>query len=146
MDDALWAEFYQSDRTHTKSVFIKVMTGDGKHFFFSDYDEWFKVKSHCEKNKTFIQDLHLQFRTHKCIIDIGSAEGVYLVRSVLGAIGMKTNHYFTVGLINGNKVDKQLWIVPELVKEDEYKDTISNCFSEAIIYHEKKKKNRKEQV
>jgi hypothetical protein len=144
MDDALWAEFYKSDRTNTKRVFVKVMTNDGKHFFFSDYDEWFKVKGYCEKNSVFIRDLHLQFRTHKCIIDVEGAEGIYLVRSVLGSIGMKTNHYFTVGTVTGNRVDKQMWIVPELVLDKEYEDTLANCFPEAIIYHEKKKTNRQE--
>lgn len=146
MNDSLWAEFYQSDRTNTKKVFVKVMTSDGAHFFFSDYDVWWKVKDHCEKNSVFIQDFHLQFRTHKCIIDVSDAEGIYFVRSVLGSIGMKTTHYFTVGIVNGNVVDKQMWIVPELVKEKEYADTLDKCFPEAIIYNEKKKKNRKKQV
>jgi hypothetical protein len=146
MNDSLWVDFYQSDRTNTSKVFVKIMTSDGSHFFFSDYNEWWKVKSHCENKSAFIEDLHLQFRTHKCIIDVAKAEGVYLVRSVLGAIGMKTNHYYTIGIVNGDKVDKQMWIVPELIKEKEYVDTLDNCFQEAIIYNAKKRKNRKKQV
>jgi len=123
------------------------MTEDKKHFFFHDYNDWLeKVKPHCEKNSVFIKDLHLQFRSHKCIMDVSDVDGIYLVRSVMGTIGQENTHYMTVGSIKGNECKKQMWVVPELIKEKEYTDTLDSCFDEAIIYNEKAKENRKEQI
>jgi hypothetical protein len=146
MDNQKWADFYRSDRSNTKHVFIKVMTTDGEHFFFHDYNKWFEIKEYCEKNSVFIKDLHLQFRSNRCIIDIENSDAVYLVRAVLGALGQETRHYFTVGTLRNGKMLKQMYVVPELVKEKEYEDALNNCFDEALIYDEKKKTNRKKQV
>ena len=41
------------------------------------------------------KDLHLQFRTQRCIIDVTDADAVYVVRSVLGALGQDTKNYFS---------------------------------------------------
>lgn len=134
MDNSKWLAFYQSDRNNTKKVFIKAMTSDGEHFFFSDYKDWFKVKEHCSKNGLFVQDLHLQFRSNKCIVDVADADGVYLIRAVMGSFGAKTRNYFTVGVIRGDTVYKSMYLIPELIEEKKYEDTLSNCFEEAIIY------------
>lgn len=147
MDNKRWSEFYKKNKKKaSKVIWIKVMTSDEKHFFFHEYDEWYKVKEHCEKNSVFVKDLHLQFRSNKCIMNVSDADGVYLVRSALGSIGMKTKHYFTVGVLKGDVVHKQMWLTPELLKEKEYPDSLLNCFDEAMIYHETKKKKRKEQI
>jgi len=144
MDNKKWGEFYSSDRKNVSKIFVKVMTTDKKHWFFSDYDVWYEVKDYCEKNSVFIQDLHLQFRSNKCIIDIGECEALYLVRSALGAIGQPTKNYFTVGTLNDGVVHKQMWLTPELILDKQYDDDLSGCFSEAIIYNEQKGKKRKE--
>lgn len=153
MDNQKWAEFYRSDPSNTKKIFIKVMTTDGKHFFLpvsheGEFNGWMEdVKGHCEKNFVFIRDLHLQFRTNRRIIDIEDADAIYVVRSVLGALGSKTQYFITVGILKGDQVTKSMWHVPELIKEKEYLDTLDNCFDEAVIYrHEKTKKNREKQV
>jgi|TARA_B100000085_G_scaffold284494_1_gene317744 tRNA-dihydrouridine synthase len=147
MDNKKWSEFYQKNRKGaTKVIWIKIMTSDGKHFFFHDYDEWYNVKEYCNKNSVIVEDLHLQFRSNKCIIDVTDADGIYFVRSVLGAIGMKTKEYYTAGVLRDGQVHKEMWLIPELIREKEYLDDIENCFDEAMIYYETKKKNRKEQV
>jgi hypothetical protein len=146
MDNNKWAEFYRSSHSNVKHVFIKVMTTDGEHFFFHDYDQWFEVKKYCEKNSVFIQDLHLQFRSNRCIIDVSKADAIYLIRAVLGAMGQSTKQYLTVGILADGKVTKKMYVVPELIKEKEHEDTLENCFDEAVIYNEKTQKNRKEQV
>lgn len=147
MDDEKWAKFYSSDKKNVSKIFIKVMTSDGKHFFFSDYDQWYSVKDHCYKNSVRIKDLHLQFRSTKCVIDIDpNSEAIYLVRSALGAIGQPTKNYFTVGFLKDGLVYKQMWLVPELILDKEYVDDLSACFEEALIYHDEKKANREEQV
>ena len=146
MNNEKWQSFFQKNlKANLKHVFIKVMTSDGKHWFFNDYNIWFEVKAHCEKNDLFVKDLHLQFRSHKCIMDIEGAEAVYLVRSVLGGFGMKTKNYFTVGVLKGDIVHKQMWLSPELILDKSYEDTLENCFEEAIIYGKAKTK-REEQV
>lgn len=144
MDEQKWKEHYSN--CDYNQVWIKVMTEDGKHWFFSEYDVWYEVKSHCEKNNIFIKDLHLQFRSHQCIIDIADAEGIYLVRSVMGAMGQKTKNFFTVGVLKDEIVYKKMWLVPELIVEKEIEDTLDNCFEEAMLYNGKKKKNREEQI
>lgn len=146
MDNDKWQEFFSSNiKSNIKRVFIKVMTSDGKHWFFHDYNIWFEIKAHCEKNDLFIKDLHLQFRSHKCILDVEDSEAVYLVRSVLGGMGIETKHYFTFGVLRDGIVYKQMWLTPELLLDKRYEDTLENCFKEAIIY-DKKKKNREKQI
>jgi hypothetical protein len=146
MDNQKWAEFYRSEKSNTRFVFIKVMTTDGKHFFCKEYEEWYSVKEYCEENSVFIQDLHLQFRSNRCIIDVADSEAIYIVRSVLGAMGQKTKHYLTVGVLSNGKMMKSLYVVPELIKEKEHEDSLENCFEEALIHNEEKKTLREEQV
>jgi hypothetical protein len=142
VDDKKWADFYCSDVDNVMRIFIKVMTTDGQHFFFHEYDDWYKVKEYCQKNLVFIKDLDLQFRSSRYTIDTTDCEGIYLVRSVLGSIGQPTKNYYTVGLLKEDGlVYKQMWLVPELILEQEYVDDTSSCFMEAMIYNDKKKAN-----
>lgn len=143
MDEQKWKDHYsKSDYNRT---WIKVMTEDGQHFFFSEYDDWYGIQDYCEKNSVFIKDMHLQFRSHKCIMEIpDDTEGIYFVRSVMGAMGMKTKNYFTVGTLKDGVVSKKMWLVPELIFEKELEDDLDQCFEEAMLYNGKKKKNRKE--
>jgi len=146
MDESKWIDFYQKASKH--KVWVKVMTKDGKHFFFDQAKEWLKVKDHCEEKCTFIEDMELQFRSHKCPLDItGDEAGAYLCHSAMGEMGGDTTHFLTFGVLKSDGlVHKQMWMVPELLKDQEYADAIEDCFEEAIIYNEKKKKNNQEQV
>lgn len=144
MDSQKWAEFYRSDKSNTGFVFIKVMTTDGEHFFLRKYEEWKDVKKYCEENSVFIQDLHLQFRTNQAIIDVEGADALYVVRSVLGAVGQDTRHFLTIGVLSDGKMMKVMYAVPELIREKEYEDSLDNCFEEALIYNEEKKAFREE--
>ena len=146
MDNEKWQKFFQSNvKANLKRVFVKVMTSDNKHWFFSDYDVWYEVKKHCEENSLFIKDLHLQFRSHKCIMNLDDDDGIYLVRSVLGGFGIETKQYMTVGVLKDGLVHKQMWLCPELIKEKEFEDPLDLCFEEALItYEQEKKTNRKE--
>jgi hypothetical protein len=149
MDEQKWKEHYSTCDYH--KVWVKMMTEDGKHFFFHDYNEWYNVQDYCRENSVFIKDMHLQFRSHQCIIDtefdveLPNVEGLYFVRSVMGGMGMKTKNYFTVGILKDNVVYKKKWLVPELIVEDEqHEQGLDRCFEEAMLYNDKKKKNRKE--
>jgi len=139
--------FLTQYRTDKQAVWTKCKLTDGREYYFSKYDTWKIIKSYCSQNEVFIEDLRLQFRSHEIHVDLPEdIDGVYYVRSVLGKIGGATNEYLTVGLVRGKNVSKQMWMMPELVVDKTFEEGIDECFAEAIIYNEKKKKNREEQV
>ena len=138
MDDSKWREHYK--KSNKQRVFIKVMLKDGRHFFFHEYDTWQEIKKYCKTKSTFIEEMHFQFRSHKCVLNIGDPVGIYLVRSAMGEMGAKTTNYLTFGLLKEDGlVYKQMWMVPELLRDLEYEDPIGECFEEAIIYNGKEK-------
>lgn len=146
MDNQKWLDFYQKDKSNTRRVFVKVMLDDEKHFFFHEYNDWFAVKDYCDKNKRRIAEIQLQFRSNCQKIDLSGADGVYLVRSVMGSPGMESKNYLTVGVLKGDEVHKCMYLVPELIVDKQYTDTLSQCFEEATICYEKETEDRKKQV
>jgi hypothetical protein len=93
---------------------------------------------------TYLAELSLQFRSHEEKLDLTDAEGIYLITSAMCSMGGASKNYLTFGKVNGSSVKKQMWIIPELIIEKEYDDTIDNCFEEAIINVGEKKKDGKE--
>jgi len=142
MDKDKWIKSY---RTNKRAVWIRCKLTSGEEFNYDDFSGWRTIKNKCEKENLFLSQLYLQYRSHKCKIDVSDAEAVYLVRSVLGQMGGDTKNYYTVGTLIDGTVYKKMWIVPELIVDKEYEDEIENCFEEAIIY-DKTKENREEQV
>jgi len=140
MNNENWLKHY---RTNKQAVWLKCELTDGKEFFFEDYSAWKIIKNSCEQSGAFVKDFRLQFRSHEVKVDIDSDndEAIYFVRSVMGKLGGVTSEYYTVGILRDNKVHKQMWLIPELIIDKEFDDDISECFEEAIIYNEKKKKN-----
>ncbi len=134
--------FLKHYRTNKQAVWTKCQLTDGKEYYFDKYGSWKIVKNYCKNNKVFIKDFRLQFRSHEVIIDIpDDIDGFYFVRSVLGRMGGVTNEYLTVGLVKDQSVKKEMWMIPELVVDKTFEEGIHECFEEAIIYNEKKKKN-----
>tara|TARA_B100001123_G_C14748739_1_gene803975 strand:- start:28 stop:468 length:441 start_codon:yes stop_codon:yes gene_type:complete len=146
MDEAKWRDFYSKASKH--DVWVKVMTNDQKHFFLMEKElkGWIDdVKTHCYESNTFVEEVHLQFRSHKCVMDLKDSLGVYLVRSAMGEMGGVTTSYLTFGVLKKDGlVHKQMWMVPELLKDKEYADPMKDCFEEAIIYNEKTKADTEE--
>lgn len=141
-------EFLKEYRKNKNCIWIKVKLTNGKEFYFNHYPSWKGIKLYCEQNAAFIEEFNLQFRSHEIIIDIPTdLDGFYFVRSILGQMGADSKHYYTVGLIHGDKVQKHMYIIPELIQEKSYEDTIESCFQESIIYNVgKKSKNTEEQI
>ena len=133
-------KFLEKYRTNKQAIWIKIKLTSGKEIFFEDYRQWQAIKDVCEKTGAFIQNFHLQFRSHEVKIDITDADGIYFIRSVMGQMGGDTKHYYTVGVIRGDIVSKKMFIIPELVEEKSYEDDIESCFPEGIIYPGQKKK------
>lgn len=146
MDESKWRDFYSKASRH--DVWVKIMTGDQKHFFLMEKElkRWSEeVKTYCDENNTPVKEVHLQFRSHKCVMDLKDSQGVYLVRSAMGEMGGDTLSFITFGVLKRDGlVHKQMWMVPELLKDKEYADPIEDCFEEAIIYNEKKKEDAEE--
>ena len=137
-------KFLEKYRTNKQAIWIKIKLTTGKEIFFEDYRQWQAIKDVCEKTGVFIQNFHLQFRSHEVKIDITDADGIYFIRSVMGQMGGDTKHYYTVGVIRGDIVSKKMFIIPELVEEKSYEDDIESCFPEGIIYNAQKKKKDKQ--
>ncbi len=133
-------KFLEKYRTNKQAIWIKIKLTSGREIFFDDYRQWQAIKDVCEKTGAFIQNFHLQFRSHEVKIDITDADGIYFIRSVMGQMGGDTKHYYTVGVIRGDIVSKKMFIIPELVEEKSYEDDIESCFPEGIIYNGQKKK------
>lgn len=137
MDKEKWLKQY---RTNKKAVWIRCKLTNGEEFNYDKFEGWRAIKDKCDKENLFLSELYLQYRSHKATIDISQdVDGVYLIRSLLGAIGSDSKEYYTVGLVKGDNVSKKMWITPELVLDKEYEDEIENCFEEAIIYDKTKK-------
>jgi hypothetical protein len=135
-----WLEAYRSNK---QAVWIRCILTNNEELFFDKFDGWKYIKQKCESEKLFLHSLSLQFRSHKIDVDVSECDGVYLIRSVMGQIGGDTKNYYTFGRIFGDKIKKQMWLVPELVVDKEFEESISDCFNEAIIYNETKKNGKK---
>jgi hypothetical protein len=146
MDNEKWLSFYGSDRSNTSRVFIKVMMRSGKHIFFSckDYARWYEIKSMVENDNDFVAELELQFRSNKIEIPVQNVDALYLVRSGMGSPGMATKLYITVGKLYEGKLTKYMYLYPELIMENEFEDSVENCFEEALIYDPKATKDGQE--
>ena len=147
MDSSKWRDYYK--KANKQQVHIKVLLKDNKHFFFplKSYYIWKEVGEYCNVNGTFVKEMELQFRSHKCPLEIKDPVALYLVRSAMGEMGGDTTNYVTFGVLKEDgKVYKQMWMVPELIKDMEFEEDIEDCFEEAFIYDEKKKKIQQEQV
>tara|TARA_B100000519_G_C14201364_1_gene418086 strand:- start:503 stop:934 length:432 start_codon:yes stop_codon:yes gene_type:complete len=138
-------KFLKRYKANKQAVWVKVKLTNGEEFYFSQYDTWKDIKSLCEASQAFIEEFFLQFRSHEIEIPIGDCDGLYFIRSILGQMGGESKHYFTVGTINGDVVNKKMFIIPELVEEKSYEDDIDSCFPEGIIYNAKKEKKKDNQ-
>tara|TARA_Y100001937_G_C7120522_1_gene332338 strand:- start:1592 stop:2026 length:435 start_codon:yes stop_codon:yes gene_type:complete len=132
-------------RTNKEATWIRCELSNNEKVSFHEFDEWLHLKKKCEKDDLFINKMVLQYRSHMEHIDLQDATGLYLIRSVKGKMSGENQHSYTVGVIRDKKVQKQMWLIPELIVDIEYEDEIENCFEEAIIY-DQTKENRKEQV
>ena len=143
MNQEKWRDFYRkADRNIT---WVKVMLSNGDHHFFCDHKDWLSVKTFCDNFGTKVSEMELQFRSHCVKIDIPSdAKGFYFVPSVMGVWGGDSKNYFTIGTFDGEKVNKKMWLVPELISEKSMQDGLENCIEEAMVFYEEEEKNKQE--
>ena len=137
MSNQEWISKY---RTNKDAVWIKVKLTNGKQFYHDNFKGWIEVKKICDEEDLFVEELKLSFRSHEISVDLSDAEAIYLITSAMGQIGAETKHYYTTGVLKDGIVYKQMWLIPELVVDKEFEENIEECFRQAVIYNDKKKK------
>jgi len=142
MTNEEWISKYRGNKD---AIWIKCKLTDGRQFYHDDFNGWIDIKRICEEEQVFVKELKLSFRSHEVELDIEEdCEAVYLIKSVMGQMGSETKHYYTTGILRDNTVYKKMWLIPELVVDKELEDDVSECFKQAMIYNEQKKKDREE--
>ena len=129
-----WLERYRSNK---RATWVNVRLTNGEEHYYDQYEGWRSLKERCDKENLFIQEMSLQFRSHQVDIDLTDAEGIYLIRSLMGQLGGNTRDYLTTGILKGDKVHKKMWIIPELIVDKQMTDSVEDCFEEALIYAKK---------
>ena len=139
-------KFLKAYKTDKNATWIKVKLSDETEYYFSNHRHWLDIKKTCDKEDLNVVELHMSFKSHNIEIDLADIDAIYLVKSVLGMMGGITNHYITIGRLIDGEMHKQMYRVPELTDEKSEVVGIDECFTEAIIYYDKTKENRQEQV
>jgi hypothetical protein len=131
-----WLEEYRKDKY---KIWIRVTLSNGADVYLPEHKDWLKLKIYCEENKLGITSVGLQYRSHSVGVDTSDADGVYLVRSLVGVMGENSRNTITIGKLYGTDVHKTLWITPELIEETKEITNVDECFKEALIlnYEEK---------
>ena len=132
-----WLKEYNKDR---RSIWITVSLSDGRKLWFKDHKKWLMLKEAIETSDLSIKGLSIQFKSHVENADVSDADGVYLVRSLMGQMGGDTKYYYTTGRVVGDTVYKSMWLTPEIIEERKTEENIEDCFEEAIIYNHGKRK------
>ena len=135
IDKNEWLKHFRRNKTGT---WIIIELTNGSTHFRDHFNGWLEIKRICDDENIFIKRLYLKFRSHLVEIDIKDADGLYLVRSILGKIGGKSKEHYTTGVVKGDKVYKKMWMIPELISERDSEDSIERCFEQAIIYDKTK--------
>jgi hypothetical protein len=52
-------------------------------------------------------------------------------------MGGTSRDCYTIGVINGDKAKKTMWLTPELIEDSSYEDDLNSCFEEALIYNDR---------
>lgn len=136
-----WLQHY---RTNKHVVWIKCRLSDQSEHFLYKMKDWVTLVANTSKQSTYLTELSFQYRSHEEKLDITNCDNIYLITSAMCSMGGASKNYLTFGKVNGNSIKKQMWIIPELIVEKEYDDTVDNCFEEAIIDVREKKKNGEE--
>lgn len=125
-----WLKEYRKDKY---KIWIRATMSNGIEVYLPEHRNWLDLKNFCQQNKLKINKVGLQYRSHSVEVDTQDANGVYLVRSLVGVMGENSKNTITIGKLYGDKVHKELWITPELIKETQEVEDRKNCFEEALI-------------
>lgn len=134
-----WQKYYLVANS-TKNVWIFINTFEDQDIYLEEYQDWLDFKKYCQEANIGIKNIGLQYKSHLVKTYAGDSDGVYVIRSVKGQMGGTSRECHTIGIIYGQEVKKTMWLTPELIEDSSFIDTVDNCFEEAIIYHDNRKK------
>lgn len=131
----VWLEEYRKDKYR---IWIRVTLSNGTDIYLPEHKDWLRLKTYCQENKLGITNVGLQYRSHSVGVDTADADGVYLVRSLVGVMGENSRNTITIGKLYGTQVHKTLWVTPELIQETTETTDVEECFKEALILNYEK--------
>lgn len=132
-----WLVEYRKDKY---KIWIKVILSNSEERYFCEYNDWFSIKQYCQKNSVNVNEIGLQYRSNYLGINATGCDGVYLVQSLVGVMGEQSKKTYTVGKIKGDKVEKKVFLTPELIEDRTEIDSVSSCFAEGLLYHNEQAK------
>lgn len=127
-----WLKEYHKDKY---KIWIRATLSNNQEYYLPEFKKWLDLKIFCEENKLRVEKVGLQYRSHSIEIDTKDADGVYLIRSLVGLMGENSKETITIGKLYGNTIKKTMWVTPELIEELTSEDNIEECFKEALIYN-----------
>lgn len=131
-----WLEHY---RTNKNAVWIKARLCIGEWVYLDDLsDGWTDLVERCNTEDLYIKHISFQFRSHEVTMDLDDIDGIYLTKGCKGQLGGDSTELIIFGKIKDGEVHKDAYIIPDLIIDHSYVDSISNCIEEAILYDKKK--------
>ena len=130
-----WLQEYRKDKY---KIWIRTTLSNNLEVYLPEHKDWLNLKNYCKTNNLKINKVGLQYRSHSIELDTTDADGVYLVRSLVGVMGENSRNTITIGKLYGTKVHKTLWVTPELIQETTDTTDIEQCFEEALILNYEK--------
>ena len=110
----------------------EVYQDDGAHPD-QENSAWIRLSNYCKQNELDIDVLKARFKSHE--IEVGrNTEGFYFCKAIMGSMGSSVcTHYYILGVIDKDVVNKTKWIVPEFISEEEYTDPLLECNMDCLI-------------
>ncbi len=137
-----WLVNFRNNVEDRDAVYIHVTFDNGTKVFLRNIKEWLTISDYCKSKKLSIIEVGLRYRSNEIKVEAKDHEAVYIVTSMRGQFGADTKYCYTIGMINGDSMNKTLWATPELLPLDEYEVAIDTCFKEAIVYNDQKEETK----
>ena len=76
---------------------------------------WLRLKDYCEVEGVYIDELKIKFRSH--VVTIPKSEGYHFIKGIGCMVGFDPEEFFIVGTLNGGKLQRTWYKVPEILKD-----------------------------
>ena len=99
---------------------------------------WIRLANYCEQEGLNIDVLKARFKSHE--VEVGrNVDGFYFCKAIMGSMGSSVcTHYYILGAVDNNVVNKTKWVVPEFIPEEESADPLSKCNTDCLIINDRK--------
>jgi hypothetical protein len=105
-----------------------------------DFCSWRLLKEYCTKNKLYVTDLYIQFRSNRITLP-PNKNGYFFIKGVLGSFGSDiTKQLYSVGYIDKDWAEDDIvvvtkYMVPALIIHSEEERTLENC-EKSLIWNQ----------